>query len=72
MASPISYRPSTKSFLGNTNTREVHRLADETTNCQIGEIVKAGHAVTFNPDSLSQAHAEKFDNCAYCLGGSKK
>lgn len=64
-------------FVGNTDMdkREVHDLDNEQTSpneCQIDEIIRAGHARTFNPDTLEQAHTERYDNCAYCLGGSKK
>ena len=27
---------------------------------------------TFTPDTLGQAHSEGYDNCAYCLGGSRR
>lgn len=40
--------------------------------CQIDEIIRAGHARIFNPDTLAQAHSEEYDNCAYCIGGSKR
>jgi len=63
-----------KRFVGNTDKKEVHDLDKEKTGpneCQIDEIIKAGHARTFDPDTLEQAHSEGYDNCAYCLGGSK-
>jgi hypothetical protein len=62
-------------FVGNTDKKEVHDLDNEKTGrneCQIDEIVRAGHARTFNPDALDQAHKEGYDNCAYCIGGSKR
>lgn len=59
-------------FLGNTNKTEVHDLRNEKGNCQINEILKAGHAVGFRPDTLEQAHSEDYDNCAYCIGGSTR
>ena len=31
MATPVSRRPSTKRYLGNTNTKEVHNLHNEKT-----------------------------------------
>ena len=64
-----------KRFCGNTNTMEVHDLDNEDTRpsgCQIDEIVAAGHATTFMPDTLHQAHLEGYDNCAYCIGGSRR
>jgi len=35
--------------------------------CQIDEIIDAGNAVVFDPDTLEQAHGEGYDNCAYCI-----
>lgn len=57
-------------YLGNTDNKEVHDLDNEETNCQIDEIINAGHDRPFN--SLSAAHNAGFDNCAYCLGGSTR
>jgi hypothetical protein len=59
---------SGKRYCGNTNTKEVHDLDHEHTNCQIDAIVQAGHVRVFIPDSLEQAHSEGYDNCSYCLG----
>jgi len=62
-------------FCGNTNKMEVHDLDNEDRNasgCQIDEIIRAGHAKSFSPDTLAQAHAEHFDNCAKCIGGSHR
>jgi len=59
-------------FCGNTNTKEVHDLDREKAQCQIDEILAAGHATTFTPDTLEQAHSEDYDNCAYCIGGSTR
>lgn len=61
-----------KRFVGNRNPghMEVHDLDKENVRCQIDEIIQAGHAVTFIPDTLAQAHRQGYDNCAYCLGGS--
>jgi len=64
-----------KRYLGNTNEKEVHDLDDEDTSasgCQIDEIIRAGHAATFIPDTLMQAHNQGYDNCAKCLGGSRR
>ena len=58
-------------FLGNSNTKEVHDLTRTETNCQIPEILPE-HKVWFTPDTLQQAHREGYDNCAYCLGGSRR
>ena len=60
-------------YLGNTNNKEVHDLDNEDTaanGCQIDEIIAAGHDTPFN--SLSDAHAQGYDNCAKCLTGSQR
>ncbi len=70
MARRNSYR-----FLGNSNTKEVHDLDHEDTSaagCQINEIIKAGHKVTFSPDTLAEAKSEGYDPCAKCLLGSTR
>ncbi len=72
MATPVKGRPPGKRYLGNTNKKEVHDLHNETPQCQINEIIAAGHAVVFDPDTLGQAHREGYDNGAYCIGGSKR
>jgi hypothetical protein len=74
MATPISTRPANKRYLGNSSPSkmEVHDLHNEKTHCQIDEIVKAGNAVVFTPDSLAQAHAEGYDNGHYCIGNSTR
>ena len=62
-------------FLGNANNMEVHDLDNEQTGaneCQIDEIIKAGNARKFNPDTLQTAKDRGYDNCAYCLGGSRR
>ncbi len=64
-----------KRYCGNTNKMEVHDLDNEDTGkyaCQIDEIIAANHAKTFDPDTLEQAHREGYDNCAYCIGGSRR
>lgn len=51
---------------------EVHDLDKEDTSpngCQIDEI---SNVKTFTPDTLEQAHSEKFDNCDKCIGGSRR
>jgi len=62
-------------YCGNTEKKEVHDLDNENvrlSGCQIDEIVNARHAKIFHPDTLTQAHSEGFDNCAYCIGESRK
>ena len=64
-----------KRFVGNTNKLEVHDLDNEQTGaneCQIDEIISAGHAVTFSPDSLAEAQSQGYDSCAHCIGGSRR
>jgi len=64
-----------KQFCGNINKTEVHNLDNEdksASGCQIDEIIRAGHAKAFAPDTLVQAHAEGYNNCAKCIGGSRR
>jgi hypothetical protein len=71
----MAYKTTTKTgkrYLGNTRKMEVHDLQNEKTQCQINEIINAGHAVGFNPDTLAQARSEGYDNCAYCIGSSQR
>ncbi len=74
MAIPISSRPIDKKYLGNSSSghMEVHDLKNEKEQCQINEIIEAGNAVVFDPDTLEQAKNEGYDNCAFCLGGSER
>jgi hypothetical protein len=50
--------------------KEVHDLDNEKTQCQINEIIRAGHAKPYG--LLATAHADGYDNCAYCIGGSTR
>ena len=61
-----------KKYCGNSHKKEVHDLDIETVQCQIEEIIHSDHVKTFDPDTLSQAHKEEYDNCAYCIGKSKR
>lgn len=36
---------------------EVHDPQNENRNCQIDEIIRAGNAVTFSPDTIAQANS---------------
>ena len=56
-------------YLGNKNTMEVHDTHNEKGQCQLDEI-KTEHKKEFA--SLATAHAEGFDNCAWCIGNSKR
>lgn len=60
-------------YLANANPSklEVHDLDNEkvgTNQCQIDEIIRAGHDRPYN--SIASARAAGFDNCARCIGGS--
>ncbi len=55
-------------FCGNTSSQEVHDLDQETANCQINEMLRAGHDRPFK--TLPEAHAAGYDDCAWCLGAS--
>jgi len=74
----MSVQPTTtkagQRYLGNSNpsNMEVHDLLSEKTQCQIAEIIAATHAVKFIPDTLDEAHRNKYDNCAYCIGNSTR
>lgn len=57
-------------YCGNTDKKEVHDLDNEKTNCQIDEIIAAGHDKPFT--TLDEAHRAGYDNCSWCLGGSKR
>ena len=57
-------------YCGNVNNKEVHDLDKEETNCQIDEIIAAGHDRPFI--SLISAQIAGYDNFAYCLGGSTR
>lgn len=74
MAQPVSRRPRNKRYLGNSSPskKEVHDLQNEKPQCQVDQIISAGNAVVFTPDSLSKAHAEGYDNGHWCLGRSTR
>jgi hypothetical protein len=59
-------------YLANTSPskREVHDLDWETGTCQIDEIIRAGHDCPYS--SLEAAQRDGYDNCAFCLRGSKR
>lgn len=64
-----------RKYCGNDHKMEVHDLDKEDTSlsgCQIDEIIASKHARIFNPDTLEQAHKEGYDNCAKCIGGSRR
>lgn len=55
-------------YLGNTNSKEVHDLHHEKPQCQISEIINAGHA---RPFATLQAVLSD-DRCYWCLGNSNR
>ena len=62
-------------YLANTSPskREVHDLDNEKTGayqCQIDEIIRAGNDKPYNTQKA--ANDDGYDNCAYCIGGSKR
>jgi hypothetical protein len=50
--------------------KEVHDLENEKTNCQIDEIIKAKNDKPYS--SQKAANDDGYDNCAYCIGDSKR
>lgn len=59
-------------YLANTSPskREVHDLDAETIQCQVDEIIRAGHDKPYH--SLEAAHRDAYDDCAYCLPNSSR
>jgi len=72
VATAVNSIPTDKRYLGNTHKMEVHDLRNRQTQCQLEEIIRAGHGVVFTPDTAAQALSEGYDNCAYCIGGSTR
>ena len=59
-----------KRYLGNTNTDEVHDTQNEKGDCQLDEILTE-HRKWY--DTLEEAKRdEPYDNCANCIGNSKR
>ena len=59
-----------KRFLGNTKSKEVHDTSNENANCQLGEI-KLEHRRWY--ETLTDAKRDlSYDNCHWCLTGSKR
>ena len=53
-------------YCGNSSSNEVHDLDHEQPNCQIDEIIAAGHDRPFY--TLAAAHAAGYDHdCDWCL-----
>lgn len=56
-------RISRFAFVGNANTREVHRK-----ECSWVKVMSPHNKIPFG--DIEQAHRRGYDNCAYCIGGS--
>jgi hypothetical protein len=70
MARRYGYPLNGAQYCGNRNEKEVHNLDNEKPQCQIDEIIRAGHTVPFT--TLYEAKLLGYDNCAYCIGGSTR
>ena len=57
--------PSLKKF---GDKKKVHDLDNEKGRCQIKRIIEADHEKPYK--SLIAAHADGYENCHWCLGGS--
>ena len=61
----MAYHPHR--YLGNKRSKEVHDTYNETSNCQLNEIVEKEYFST-----LYEAHNNGYDNCHWCIGNSKR
>ena len=66
MARPTQTRRGQR-FLGDDNNKVVHDLEHTIGACEVDEILDEGRGVRFDPDSLDQAHAEKYRDCRRCI-----
>jgi len=57
-------------FMGNKIKRELHDLENEKPLCQIDAILNAKHEIAFN--FYYEARDTGYNNCAFCLGNSKR
>jgi hypothetical protein len=59
-------------FVANTSPykREVHDLDNESRNCQIDEIIRAGQDKPYT--SIAEAAREDFGRCTYCLENANR
>ncbi len=59
-------------YLANTSPskKEVHDLDEEKSQCQIDEIIEAGHDKPYS--TLAAARDDGYDNCHYCIGESTR
>ena len=69
MAIALRSPPQGKRYLGDRSTGEVHLIdAKGYRCCTVAEMIAAGTAVVFNPDTLTRAQLEGFDRCPWCIG----
>lgn len=66
MARPTQTRRGQR-FLGDENNRIVHDLDKARGACEIEEILDEGRGMRFEPDSLDQAQAERYQPCRRCV-----
>ncbi len=66
----LNNRGRNSGFLGNKNTREVHDLSMEKPNCHINQIEASNNDIHFT--TLGAATSAGYDNCAHCIGDSKR
>ena len=55
-------------YLGNRDTKELHNLKDERSDCRIDDILTLEQAVGFAPDKLKESRISGYVNtCPYCM-----
>lgn len=57
-------------YMGNINKKEVHDLDNEKIGCEKDKILKNGHEKPFK--TFDEVPRPEYDNCAHCLGNSKR
>lgn len=68
MRCPASQLPADVQFVGDLRTMEVHDVTNEKPRCGLPETIDAGYAITFLPDTITNASDEGFSWCPYCIG----
>lgn len=54
-------------FVGDSRTMVVHdRLSEDCEDCLMDPLIQQGIAVSFEPDTETQAFEEGYDYCDYC------
>jgi hypothetical protein len=54
--------------LGDSAAGTVHDLDQESSRCDVDQILRRSHGVIFTPDTLVQARFEGFERCSHCTG----